>query len=57
MRAILVSAPDELRDRFCPARKNDLIERCARLRPDGDDIVASVKRALRRLARRCRMLN
>lgn len=57
MRAILISAPDDLRDRFRNVTKTDLIERCSRLRPGGDGQNASVKTALRRLARRCKMLN
>lgn len=57
MRSILISAPDELRDRFRNVRKSDLIERCSRLRPGTDGPDASVKTALRRLARRCKMLN
>jgi hypothetical protein len=54
MRGILVSGPDQLRDQFRGAGKDDLIERCSRLRPGRDGgLEGSLKRNLRRLARRC----
>jgi transposase len=57
MRAILVSAPDQLRDQFRGAGKNDLVDRCGRFRPGPDGgLEASIKRNLRRLARRCQAL-
>ncbi|WP_425264146.1 IS110 family transposase [Streptomyces caeruleatus] len=56
MRAILVTAPDELRNRLRGTSKDELIERCLRLRPAAEGLEAAAKRTLRHLARRCRML-
>ncbi|KAB2379250.1 hypothetical protein [Actinomadura montaniterrae] len=57
IRSVPVSASDELRDRSRNVRKSDLIEHCLRLRLGTDGPDASVKKALRRLARCCKMLN
>ncbi|WP_242608577.1 IS110 family RNA-guided transposase [Actinomadura formosensis] len=56
MRAVLVTAPDRLRDQFRGVTKDVLIERCSRLRPGDDGLDSSIKRALRQLARRCKSL-
>jgi transposase len=57
MRALLVSAPDLLREQLRGASMERLIESCARLRLSSTDGVgAATKAALRHLARRCRHL-
>lgn len=57
MRALLVSAPDALRDQLRGCTMERLIERCARLRVNSTNCVdATTKATLRHLARRCRRL-
>jgi transposase len=57
MRALLVSAPDLLREQLRGARMERLIESCARLRlSSADSAGTATKAALRHLARRCRHL-
>lgn len=56
MRAILVTAPDRLRDQLRGATMDQLLERCLRLRIGTQGPEAMVKATLRRLARRCRHL-
>lgn len=58
MRALLVTAPIELRDQLRGLPKNKLIAAAARLRPGNDrDVLVGVKRSLRALARRCQHLD
>jgi len=55
---LVVTAPDKLRTRLCELNTRELIETCARLRPDRvDTSVGAAKTALRLLARRCQALN
>ena len=57
MRALLVSASDLLRDQLRACTTEQLIDRCARLRPHcTDGLSATTKASLRHLARRCRHL-
>jgi transposase len=59
LKAMIVSAPDELRDRLRSHDGNDLFNRCARLRQTADrptDVEATVA-ALRRLAKRIQHLD
>jgi transposase len=57
MRALMVSGPDVLRDQLRACTMDQLIDRCARLRPPGTrDVGAATKSSLRHLARRCRHL-
>jgi transposase len=59
LKAIIVSAPDQLRARLRDRGGNDLVDRCARLRDVTDrptDYAATVA-ALRRLAKRIQHLN
>jgi transposase len=56
MRAILVTAPDRLRDALRGLSTEQLVDRCLRLRPGADALEAAAKNALRTLARRCRHL-
>lgn len=54
MRALLVSAPSELRDALRHLDNAELVTTCARLRPGpGNDVMATAKRTLRGLGRRC----
>lgn len=58
MRALIVSAPDELRGALRHLDKDDLVSTCARLRPgSGHDVMATAKCTLRGLARRCQHLD
>ena len=58
MRALLVTAPTDLRDQLRGLPKNKLIAAAARLRPSTDrEVLAAVKRSLRGLARRCQHLD
>ncbi|WP_419946512.1 IS110 family transposase [Candidatus Poriferisodalis sp.] len=54
LRAILLTAPEDLKDRFGTLSAAAAAEACSRLRPDRscDTVTASVKTALRALARR-----
>jgi transposase len=56
MRAILVTAPDRLRDHLRDLDVDKLVARCLRLRPVGDSLKVSTRSTLRCLARRCRNL-
>jgi transposase len=58
IKAILVSAPDELRQELRPLKARQLIDRCANARPGvGRDPLTVTKRVLRSVARRHRMLD
>ena len=58
MRAVLVTAPVDLRDQLHRIPKNKLIAAAARLRPSNDrDVLAAAKSVLRELARRCQHLD
>ena len=54
MKALLVSAPDELRAELCELSTSKLVKRAARFRLGGcpDDVTAATKFALRSVARR-----
>jgi transposase len=58
LKALLVSAPSDLRESLRPLSTAALVAACARLRPrpDLDDPREATKLALRRLARRCQTL-
>jgi len=58
LRQIVVTAPDQLRAHLTGLGSTTLIATCARLRPgDLTDPIQGVKAALRRLARRCQLLD
>lgn len=53
LNAIVVTAPEHLKDRLWALTTPELVKACARLRPDGaDPVLAAAKTALRTLARR-----
>lgn len=57
LRQTVITAPNQLRQQLTGLGTKTLIDTCARLRPgDLSDPAQAVKAALRRLARRCRML-
>lgn len=58
LRALLITAPADLRDRMRPLTAVALVATCARLRPSGDtaDPQVAVRAALRSLARRYQAL-
>jgi transposase len=58
IKAILVSAPDELREELRPLKARQLVERCANARPRaGRDPLTVTRRVLRSIARRHRALD
>lgn len=58
VRQLVVTAPDQLRAHLSGLGSKTLVATCARLRPgDLADPTQGVKAALRRLARRCQMLD
>ena len=58
LRQLVVTAPEELRAHLTGLGSKTLVATCARLRPgDLADPIQGVKAALRRLARRCQMLD
>jgi len=58
IKAILVSAPDELRQELRPLKAKQLVDRCANARPGaGRDPLTVTKRVLRSVARRHRLLD
>lgn len=58
LKSMVVTAPQRLREHLAGLDAEELVETCSRLRPGGDltDPVAGTKQALRRLARRCQVL-
>src|SRR3954453_2637884 len=56
MKALIVPAPDDLREQLRGLTKDTLPDRCASLRPKGTDPAAAAKIALRSLARRMHAL-
>ena len=54
--AVVLTAPEHLRDRLRPLSTAEAVKVCARLQPSGDTATAAAKRALRTLARRHRAL-
>jgi transposase len=58
LKALLVSAPSDVRESLRPLSTSTLVHTCARLRPrrELDDPREATKLALRRLARRCQTL-
>ena len=52
LRAILITTPPILRDQLSGLGKAALIKHCARMRLNGDAVIAGIKRILRSLARR-----
>ena len=58
IKAILISAPDELRHELRPLKAKQLIDRCANSRPNtGRDPLTVTRRVLRSIARRHRALD
>jgi transposase len=58
MKAILVAAPDQLREELRPLKAKRLVERCANARPGASrDPLTVTRRVLRSVARRHRMLD
>lgn len=58
LRALIVSAPDEVRDELIALSTKQSLARCAGMRPGpGPDAVSTTKRVLRSLARRHRLLD
>lgn len=56
MKALIVTAPDDLREQLRGLTKDTLPDRCASLRPKGTEPAAAAKMALRSLARRIHAL-
>lgn len=52
LKALIVTAPETLREELTGLTPAALISRCAGLRPAGSDLTSTLKRALRALARR-----
>jgi transposase len=58
LQQLVITAPEQLREQLSGMSSRKLVGACANLRPGPDlsDPVQAAKKALRRLARRCRML-
>ncbi len=57
MKALIVTAPDDLREQLRGLTKDTLPDKCASLRPKGTEPTAAAKLALRSLARRIHALD
>ena len=57
LKALVMTAPVDLRDNLRGVHTAALVDRCTRLRPSGNDETATTKTALRTLARRIEHLN